>query len=181
VRPKSELLRFVVAPDSTVIVDLAQNLPGRGLWVSADRVSIETASKKNVFSRAAKETVTVDPLLADVVATRVRQRCLDFIGFSRSAGTAVLGAPQVEAAIKSRALQLILIADDAAQNGIDKIGKVSFPIGRGFTRDELGAALGHENVVYAGFKGHGLTEKLKLEISMLEKISGKTHLYTDKG
>ncbi|HUY68162.1 MAG TPA: DUF448 domain-containing protein, partial [Alphaproteobacteria bacterium] len=34
-RPKDELIRFVVSPDNAVIPDLACELPGRGLWVTA--------------------------------------------------------------------------------------------------------------------------------------------------
>ena len=37
VQPKGGLIRFVVGPDGMVVPDLAEKLPGRGLWVSADR------------------------------------------------------------------------------------------------------------------------------------------------
>ena len=53
VMDESRLIRFVAAPDGTVAPDLARKLPGRGLWVAADRASVETAVKKNLFSRAA--------------------------------------------------------------------------------------------------------------------------------
>ena len=36
-RPKNELIRFVVAPDGYVVPDLEAKLPGRGLWLSAQR------------------------------------------------------------------------------------------------------------------------------------------------
>ena len=37
VRPKPELLRFVVGPDQTLVFDPAERLPGRGLWLTARR------------------------------------------------------------------------------------------------------------------------------------------------
>ncbi|MBW8302368.1 MAG: DUF448 domain-containing protein, partial [Brevundimonas sp.] len=37
VMDESRLIRFVAAPDGTVAPDLARKLPGRGLWVAADR------------------------------------------------------------------------------------------------------------------------------------------------
>src|SRR5690606_33859252 len=37
---ESRLIRFVPAPDGSVAPDLARKLPGRGLWVAADRASI---------------------------------------------------------------------------------------------------------------------------------------------
>ena len=51
---EARLIRFVAGPDGVVAPDLARKLPGRGLWVAADRASVETAAKKNLFSRAAK-------------------------------------------------------------------------------------------------------------------------------
>ena len=43
VLPKADLIRFVVGPDDSIVPDLAQNLPGRGLWVTADYVHIHDA------------------------------------------------------------------------------------------------------------------------------------------
>ena len=53
VRPKSELIRFVVGPDHSIYPDLAGKLPGRGIWVSANAKALETAVKKNHFPSAA--------------------------------------------------------------------------------------------------------------------------------
>ena len=53
VKPVDELIRFVVGPDG-VVPDLKRKLPGRGLWVAADRKSVDAAGTKNLFSRAAK-------------------------------------------------------------------------------------------------------------------------------
>ena len=47
------LVRFVVGPDGGIVPDLAEKLPGRGIWLSSDRDSLRTAVKKRAFSRAA--------------------------------------------------------------------------------------------------------------------------------
>ena len=39
--PKAGLIRFVIGPDGEVTPDLAGKLPGRGLWVAADRATLE--------------------------------------------------------------------------------------------------------------------------------------------
>ena len=55
VRPKAELIRFVLAPDHRSFVpDLTNRLPGRGLWVTACRAALETAVQKNLLTRAAR-------------------------------------------------------------------------------------------------------------------------------
>src|SRR6202050_2264838 len=81
--PKDELIRFVVAPDCSIVPDLAQNLPGRGLWVTASRTMIATAAHKNLFAKAAKTSVKAGEDLADTVAQLLHKRCLDFLGLAK--------------------------------------------------------------------------------------------------
>ena len=57
VRPCAELIRFVVSPEGRVLPDLAGDLPGRGLWVAADRAALERAGAKGLFARAARRPV----------------------------------------------------------------------------------------------------------------------------
>jgi len=52
---ESRLIRFVMGPDGDVVPDLARKLPGRGIWVAANRLSVETAARENLFSRSAKQ------------------------------------------------------------------------------------------------------------------------------
>src|ERR1700761_606307 len=82
-RVKDELIRFVIAPDQIVVPDLACNLPGRGLWVTATREAIETAVRKNLFAKAAKSPAKPDPDLADKTAQLLRRRALDWLGLAK--------------------------------------------------------------------------------------------------
>ena len=67
VQPKYGLVRFVVGPDDQVYPDILGKLPGRGMYVAADRAAIELAISKKLFTRAAKQQVKVqDDLLAEV-------------------------------------------------------------------------------------------------------------------
>lgn len=169
VRSKDELIRFAISPDHQVTPDLAQNLPGRGLWVTAKREAILIATHKNLFSKSAKETVKVDIDLPDQVSRLMRKRALDFLGLARRAGIAVLGQPQVEAALKLKKLALLLTASDASQVlGYSKDVRAY----SGFTRNELGAALGYEQIVYAGFAADPLTQKIAAELTRLSQIDG---------
>src|ERR1700759_3627695 len=74
VADEAGLIRFVAGPDGVVTPDLARKLPGRGLWVAADRASVETAAKKGLFSRAAKAELSASGDLADQVETLLKRR-----------------------------------------------------------------------------------------------------------
>ena len=57
--PEAALIRFALAPDGVVTPDVAAKLPGRGVWVRADRASLEMATRKGGFARGFKEKVKV--------------------------------------------------------------------------------------------------------------------------
>ena len=176
--PKDELIRFVVSPDAFIVPDLAQNLPGRGLWVKTDLEAITTAITKNLFAKAAKTSVKAGPdLLTQLVALQ-KKRCLDFLGFTKRSGAAILGQTQTETAARAGKLALLLIADDAADT-IDNRHQAAE--NHMFNRNELGAALGHDQLVYIGLPPNPLTKKLKAEIERLEKITGKAHISQGNG
>ncbi len=170
--PKEDLVRFVIGPDSAVVPDLAQNLPGRGLWVKADADAITTAAQKSLFAKAAKTAAKAAPDLADQVTKILRARCLNFMGLAKGAGMTILGQPQVEAAIRANKLGLLLLADDA-KSELDRRNPIQEC--HLFTREELGAALGYAQIVYAGLKPHGLTKRLKTEINRLQKLIDTSH------
>ncbi|MBT5309011.1 MAG: DUF448 domain-containing protein, partial [Rhodospirillaceae bacterium] len=102
-RPKAEMLRFVVAPDGDVVADIEEKLPGRGFWLSADRDVIHTASARNLFAKAARAKANAPDDLADRVEALLARRCLDQIGLARRAGIAVAGFGKVESWLKEKA------------------------------------------------------------------------------
>jgi len=90
-QPARGLIRFVVGPDGQIVPDVAGKLPGRGIWVSADRAALDLAVKKKLFARAARQAVVVPEGLADLVTTLVRQRVIDLLSLARKSGQAIAG------------------------------------------------------------------------------------------
>jgi len=171
--PKDDLIRFVIDPNGNVVPDLAQKLPGRGLWVKADSSAITEAAKKGLFAKAAKTSAKAAPNLAEQVISLLRARCLSLIGLAKSAGATVLGETQVAEALRTQKLALLLLADDASSEP-GHLNNV--PVCRLFARGELGAALGYAQIVYAGIKPHGLTSRLKTDLQRLRNLLETTTL-----
>jgi hypothetical protein len=179
VRPKAELLRFVVGPDGTLVPDLAGKLPGRGLWVSADRAALELAAKKNLFAKAAETSVRVPEGLTEEVARLLRRRCLALIGLARGAGQAAAGFEKVREWLARGRVGVLLEANDAAPDGRRRLrAKAQSEAARAgereapavidlFTAAELAAALGREHVVHAALAEGGLARALKTDAARL--------------
>jgi predicted RNA-binding protein YlxR (DUF448 family) len=158
VRPEAELIRFVAAPDGSVVPDLRARLPGRGIWLGADRASVAEAVRRNVFQRGLKRPVSPAADLADQVAARLREMALGRLGLARRAGAVAAGFAKTEAAIAHDELAAVLAAADAAEDGLRKLRRAvrrrfgdsaPFPVIRIFDSAELGLAMGRADVIHA--------------------------------
>lgn len=177
-KAKNDLIRFVVDPSGVVVPDLTLRLPGRGLWVSATREALSRAIDKKLFSRAAKAKVTVPADLLDQVERLLARRCLSLLGLAKSAGAIVTGQPQIEHALSHNALASILLAADAGRDCRKKLARACVTHA-GFSRTELGEALGHEHLASVGLKPHALTEKLQKECARWQGVRAKDNDLTD--
>src|SRR5262249_9635060 len=158
-----------LGPDSAVVPDLAETLPGRGVWVSAERGAVETARGKNIFARAFRAPAKPSADLAARIERLLAERCIALIGFARRADQIFVGRDQVKAAVGARATALLLAASDS--KGRDAADLAERFRGERFsvlTSAELGAALGREAIVHMGVKPGRLGETLARELRRLQ-------------
>jgi predicted RNA-binding protein YlxR (DUF448 family) len=172
VLPEAKLVRFVVDPQGQIVPDVAAKLPGRGLWVAADRETLERAVSKGHFSRAAKAPVAVTfDIISRVEKQLVARMCGD-LGLARRAGQLVLGFDNVVRALAGANPPAVLVeASDGADDGRRKllaVAKGATPmIIDCLTRADLSLALGRENVVHAALKSGRLSERLAADAGRL--------------
>jgi len=157
-RPACEMLRFVIGPEDRVVFDVARDLPGRGIWLSATRDVVNTACAKGRFAVASGGRVQASTALADEVENRLACRCLDALGLARRAGDAVTGFEKVKAMLAGAAGAVLLGAADGAADGRNRMRALAggAPVVELFTNAELASALGRENVVHVAIREGGL-------------------------
>lgn len=191
VRPVAEMIRFVAGPDATVVPDLKCRLPGRGVWVTAERAAVAAAVERNAFRRALRSEVEAPPDLVESVEKLLVRSALDALAMAHKAGLIVTGFARVEAAIASDAVVAVIHAREAAPDGVGKISAAvkrrhgddatSAPVMDVFPAAHLDLALGRPNVVHAallaGQAGHALLARWqKLErFRMGDRGSGRRH------
>ena len=177
VQPKRGLIRFGISPDGVVVPDVLEKLPGRGIWVAAEREALATAVKKGLFSRGAKQAVTVpETLVQDVEALLVR-RLIDGISMARKAGRAVAGYEKVRDWLGREEVRILFQAIDGSERGKSKLHA---PGGRGsyfevLTASELGLSFGRERVIHAALGFGGLTERIRedaIRLSGVRELDG---------
>ena len=158
-------MRFVVGPDSVIVPDISERLPGRGLWLSARRDIMVEACAKNVFSKAARVKVEVPEDLVDRVEQLLRQRCLEIFGLARRAGQMVGGYEKVRSFLSAETAGALFAASDGAADGRSKISALApdIPLVDCFSGSELGAAIGRDWLVHAVVASGGFAESLLAE------------------
>ena len=173
VQPKYGLIRFVAGPDGSVVQDLAEKLPGRGIWVTADRAAIEKAAAKGLFSRAARVRLTAPEGLADLVEAQMARRVVDLVSLARKSGRAVAGFEKVKGWLAEGRAKVLLQASDGSERGK---GKLWTPTGgRWFgclTASELGLSFGRDHVIHSALAPGGLTDSVIRDASRLTGLRG---------
>ncbi|MEQ8292344.1 MAG: RNA-binding protein [Roseovarius sp.] len=175
VRPAEGMIRFVVGPDGQIVPDLLGKLPGRGIWVSAERAALEKAAAKNLFARAAKQPVQVPEGLADFVEAQLALRVTNLISLARKGGGAVCGYEKVKDWLQKEEASVLIQASDGSERGKSKL---STPYGGDFigwlTADELGRAFGRQTVIHVALGDGGLPQRVVEEAARLKglRVSG---------
>ena len=177
-----ELIRFVVGPDSAVVPDLKRSLPGRGCWVSAERLYVDKAAAKGHFARAFKRSVAVPPDLGATVDALLARAALGSLGLARKAGAVAMGAAKVDAAVRSGKALLVLHAREGAEDGVRKIaqarratvhlGGPAIPAYKLFGEAELGLALGGTNVIHAAVLAGDAGRAVQKRMVALDRYRG---------
>jgi predicted RNA-binding protein YlxR (DUF448 family) len=162
------LIRFVVGPEAQIVPDILARLPGRGIWVSADRASLELARKKKAFGRSAKTQVKVPDNLADQVEGLMLGRVTSLLALSRKAGGAIAGYEKVKGALVTEWATVLIQASDGSPRGKSKLRapEDGYFVGH-LTATELGLAFGRDHVIHAALTAGGLTTRIVEEAARL--------------
>lgn len=160
--PMECLIRFCVAPDGTLVPDLAHKLPGRGLWVKADRKTVAEAVEKNLFNKAAKRKVTCPENTDELLTTLFVKRLQNLLGVAKKAGLVTAGFEKVAEAIRKGLVSSVLEATDAAEDGKEKITRLceaaGVPVIQILTAQQAAEALGTGTCVHAALKSGGISD-----------------------
>ena len=176
--PKPGLIRFVLGPESVIVPDIARKLPGRGIWVSADRKALDKAVAKGLFARAAKRPVNLPADLAAQTEAALLRRVLDLISLSRKAGESVAGFEKVKDWLEKGRASVLIQASDGSERGKSKLWPPEPDDGRDvfigcLSAREIGLAFGREHVIHAALAAGGLSTRVVEDAARLAGLRGR--------
>jgi predicted RNA-binding protein YlxR (DUF448 family) len=164
------MIRFVIGPEGALVPDLAARLPGRGMWLRADRRTVQGAVKRNLFAKTARARVVVAEDLPERLEDLLVRRCLEILGLARRAGELVAGFGQVIDLLRQDKAGLVLQARDGAMDGRRKVRAAAGDVAvvEAFDRAELGGAIGRAEAVHLALQPGGIERRLRAELDRLK-------------
>jgi len=173
--PVEDLIRFVRAPDGTVVPDFRRRLPGRGVWVLAEKAKVAEAIKRGVFARGFRDKASASPELADEIEGQLERGALDMLSLANKAGKVLAGFGKAEAALAKGEAAVVLHARDGAPDGKRKLAQVVRRSGREvpmlevFASGQMDLALGRENVIHAALLADPVSDAFLARAHQLQR------------
>ena len=147
---KDELIRWVLTPSGHIQVDLKGRLPGRGVYLCPRLICFERALKGQRFVKTFRKSIStpsLDELVAQVCG-ECRRKIKALAGLANRAREVISGRVGLIEALRKGQVQLLLIAEDAAENSqrelIHQCEKRGVHYHLLFTREELGSIVGKD-------------------------------------
>ena len=181
------MIRFVRAPDGSVVPDLKGALPGRGAWVSLSRERVEEASRRNLFARAFR-TQAAARGVADEVDRLLAQDALARLALAKKAGALVSGFVKCDAVVREGRAVALVHASDAGDDGVNKLAQAvratdilmreadlvppHVATFRPFDTDALSERLGLDNAVHLALRDDGAGRQAAAALARLERYRG---------
>ena len=162
------LLKFVLAPDNSLTLDLMDRLPGEGFRISASREVLEDFCKKDLFSQTASCQVIIREDFISYVETALVEHFNSTIGFCRRAGFLIWGFEKVRNALIKKEVTLRIEALDGSTSEKRKLDSITIvPVLQSLYAYELATSFRRERLVHCALiKTHnsgltGLASSLK--------------------
>ena len=181
-QPKELLMRFVLSPEGQVVPDLANKLPGRGAWVTANAQILAQAVKRQGFKRAFKGGDNVDQSLVTLVGALLTKDALQSLSLANKAGLVVTGALKTGASVAGGAVTALIHAVEGSPDGLRKLlrpqsglaetGETNPKIIKLFNSHQLDLALGRTNVIHAALLKGAASDAFLAKCARLSFFAG---------
>ena len=165
-RPKGQLVRLVCGPTGQLLIDPQGKLPGRGVYICAQRSCAEQAVKGARLREAFRHEVTPCPVdeLVRAMASVMEERALACIRIARKAGRVVSGYTQVSRALTHEPVACLLVAEDTARDRLreyqGRCAPRQIPCRSFLTKARLGELAGRDESSAIGILDIRLSERL---------------------
>lgn len=176
-KKQEQLVRYVVAPDGTLVIDYRHRLPGRGAYTCIDINCLKMAVERKQFQRSFRGSCrTADfELLATELSKALEQKVINLLGMGRKSGQVVSGSNAVMTGLrKGTGLSLVIMTKDISTAIAEKIKALSdrqqIDCSQLLSKDLLGQLLGKGERSVVAVQNGALADAILIELQRYKQL-----------
>ncbi|PLX87585.1 MAG: DUF448 domain-containing protein [Desulfuromonas sp.] len=174
---QNKLVRFVLGPDGTLLVDYRHKLPGRGAYTCLSRECLEKAIEKRQFQRSFQgqaEAASVETLMAGL-HEQLLARVESLLGMARKSGQLETGTNTVLDSLKKKGKFAVLILSEDISESIGKklttvAARQDVPVFNMLGKNRIGQLLGKSERSAVAIKVGALADAILIELQRLAEM-----------
>ncbi len=192
--PQSVMIRFALSPDDMLTPDIAQKLPGRGIWLIPTPEHILMAEKGQLLIKKAQKIyqtkVHLKEDLQANIATALLHHITQTLSLMRRAGQAIQGMDKIKTLLKNKnfndkkAMLLMMKPISSLQAGqkiITLAKEQHVSVISGLPERIACDSFNRENAPFVLIMGGGLAERLLPYIDKYLLMMGDNQMASDEG
>lgn len=169
---KYQMLRFVVGTDDTLYFDVSGGkLPGRGMWLSSCPTVLDTAIKKNVFSKIAKKNISIPEHFKISIKESIQSYIFNLLNLARKSHTLVLGYQTIKKYIQQNDILFVIGTPDASEREKNNLIGKTIPFFSFGTKDLFSSFSEQETQTYLALRKTPIGLRIQNEFIKLQSLS----------
>lgn len=174
---QNELVRFVLSPDGTLLVDYRHKLPGRGAYTCLSQECLERAVEKRQFQRSFRgqgEGASGASLMVSL-RQQILARIESLLGMARKSGQLESGTNTILDSLRKKGNFAVLILSEDISESIGKklttvAARQDIPVFNTLGKNRIGQLLGKSERSAVLIKVGALADAILIELQRLAEM-----------
>ena len=167
---KDDFIKICLSPDNKLIPDLRDNLPGKSVWLPANKTLIVDILRKEDLKPYFGVSKIFSPDLVSIIEMILRKRILSSIFMTKKSGALVIGLDAIKTQLIQKRHCLIIVA-----RGAKSLADKSFFVSKNISvfeslleQKDLEKSTGKINVKYVGIFSKNFKKTIQVDLNKLK-------------
>ena len=167
---KDNLIKICLSPDNKLIPDLCDKLPGKSVWLPADKALIVNILRKEDLKKYFRVSKIYSTDLVSIIEMILRKKILSSISMTKKSGVLAIGLDAIKTQIVQKKHCLIIVA-----MGAKSLTNKSFFASENVSifeslleRKDLEKSTGKINVKYVGIFSKNFKKTIQVDLNKLK-------------
>ena len=167
---KDDFIKICLTPDNKLIPDLRDNLPGKSVWLPADKTLIVDILRKEDLKTYFGVSNIFSPDLVSIIEMILRKKILSSISMTKKSGVLAIGLDAIKTQLIQKRHCLIIVA-----KGAKSLADKSFFVSKNISlfeslleQEDLEKSTGKINVKYVGIFSKNFKKTIQEDLNKLK-------------